>query len=191
MLRIFLVEDESAVRESLRETLRDTVPWVQCGYTFAGEAGDGEMALPLIRQTKPDVLITDIRMPFMDGLALSELVSREFPEMKIVVVSGCDDFACAQRAIDIGVERFLLKPITKNSLMGVLGELKEKIEGSNYLAQFHHDAQEYEQFARRRFFEQVVGGQLTVQQIYEEAAKLDLDLRALALGRGGVTYVDL
>lgn len=65
MLRVFLVEDESTIRE----TLRDTVPWAQCGYEFAGEAGDGEMALPLIRQAKPDVLITDIRMPFMDGLA--------------------------------------------------------------------------------------------------------------------------
>ena len=69
MLRVFLVEDETIIRE----TLRDTVPWAQCGYTFVGEAGDGEMALPLIQQTKPDVLITDIRMPFMDGLALSKL----------------------------------------------------------------------------------------------------------------------
>ena len=69
MLRVFLVEDESIIRE----TLRDTVPWAQCGYSFVGEAGDGEMALPLIRQTRPDVLITDIRMPFMDGLALSKI----------------------------------------------------------------------------------------------------------------------
>ena len=174
MLRVFLVEDESTIRE----TLRDTVPWAQCGYEFAGEAGDGEMALPLIRQAKPDVLITDIRMPFMDGLDLSRLVLREFPNVKIVIISGYDDFEYARQAIDIGVERFLLKPVTKNSLIGVLGELKEKIEGSNYLAQFHQEAQEYEQFARRRFFERVVGGQLTVQQIYEEAAKLDLDLRA-------------
>lgn len=58
MLRVFLVEDESIIRE----TLRDTVPWGQYGYVFAGEAGDGEMALPLIRQIKPDVLITDIRI---------------------------------------------------------------------------------------------------------------------------------
>jgi len=123
MLRIFLVEDESAVRESLR----DMVPWNQYGYALAGEAGDGEMALPLIRQTKPDVLITDIRMPFMDGLALSELVSREFPEMKIVVVSGCDDFACAQRAIDIGVERYLLKPVSRRSLLQALEEIRKKI----------------------------------------------------------------
>ncbi len=178
MLRVFLVEDESTIRE----TLRDTVPWAQCGYEFAGEAGDGEMALPLIRQAKPDVLITDIKMPFMDGLDLSRLVLREFPNVKIVIISGYDDFEYARQAIDIGVERFLLKPVTKNSLMGVLDELREKVKGEraqhNYLTQFHQEAQEYEQYARRRFFERMVGGQLTVQQIYEEAAKLDLDLRA-------------
>ena len=113
MLRIFLVEDESIIRE----TLRDTVPWEQYGYIFSGEAGDGEMALPLIRQTKPDVLITDIRMPFMDGLALSELVSQEFPDMKIVIISGHDDFEYARQAIHIGVDRYLLKPITKKALL--------------------------------------------------------------------------
>lgn len=178
MLRLFLVEDESIIRE----TLRDTVPWAQYGYTFAGEAGDGEMALPLIRQVKPDVLITDIRMPFMDGLALSELVSREFPEMKIVIISGYDDFEYAQQAISIGVERYLLKPITKNALLEVLEEIKEKIEGEranrSYLAQFHREAQEYEQYTRRVFFERMVAGQMSVQQIYEAAAKLDIDLRA-------------
>ena len=149
MLRIFLVEDESAVRESLR----DMVPWNQYGYALAGEAGDGEMALPLIRQTKPDVLITDIRMPFMDGLALSELVSREFPEMKIVVVSGCDDFACAQRAIDIGVERYLLKPVSRRSLLQALEEIRKKIEGErasrDRLDRSRRVEQAYEQYARR------------------------------------------
>ena len=178
MLRVFLVEDESIIRE----TLRDTVPWAQYGYAFAGEAGDGEMALPLIRQARPDVLITDIRMPFMDGLALSELVSREFPEMKIVIISGYDDFEYARQAIHIGVDRYLLKPITKNALLGVLSELKEKIEGERanrgYLAQFHRESQEYEQYTRRVFFERIVSGQLSVQQIYEAAGKLDIDLRA-------------
>lgn len=178
MLRVFLAEDESIIRE----TLRDTVPWGQYGYAFAGEAGDGEMALPLIRQVKPDVLITDIRMPFMDGLALSELVSREFPEMKIVIISGYDDFEYAQQAISIGVERYLLKPITKKALLDVLEEIKEKIEGERanrgYLAQFHREAQEYEQYTRRVFFERIVAGQLSVQQIYETAGKLDIDLRA-------------
>ena len=178
MLRIFLVEDESIIRE----TLRDTVPWEQYGYIFSGEAGDGEMALPLIRQTKPDVLITDIRMPFMDGLALSELVSQEFPDMKIVIISGHDDFEYARQAIHIGVDRYLLKPITKKALLEVLEDLKEKIEGERaargYLAQFHRESQEYEQYTRRLFFERIVSGQLSVQQIYETAGKLDIDLRA-------------
>ena len=180
MLRVFLVEDETIIRE----TLRDTVPWAQCGYTFVGEAGDGEMALPLIQQTKPDVLITDIRMPFMDGLALSKLVLQEFPQMKVIILSGFDDFEYAQKAIGLGVERYLLKPITKSTLMTVLEEVREKIRGEraqqNYLAQFHQEAQDYEQYARRRFLERIVAGQLSVQEIYEQAEKLDLDLRAQA-----------
>lgn len=178
MLRVFLVEDESIIRE----TLRDTVPWAQYGYTFAGEAGDGEMALPLIRQTKPDVLITDIRMPFMDGLDLSRLVLQEFPEMKILILSGYDDFEYARQAIDIGVAHYLLKPITKSSLLKILQDVREKIEEEraqkNYLTRFHQEAEEYEQYARTSFLERIVTGQLTVQQIYEGAAKLDLDLRA-------------
>lgn len=180
MLRVFLVEDESTIRE----TLRDTVPWTQYGYTFAGEASDGEMALPLIRQKRPDVLITDIRMPFMDGLALSKLALQEFPKMKIIIISGYDDFEYAQQAIGIGVERYLLKPITKSTLLSVLDEIKEKIKGEraqqNYMVQFQQEAQDYEQYARRRFFEQVVSGRLSVQQIYERAEQLDLDIRAQA-----------
>ncbi|WP_312614017.1 response regulator [Oscillibacter sp.] len=178
MLRVFLVEDESIIRE----TLRDTVPWGQYGYTFAGEAGDGELALPMIRQTKPDVLITDIRMPFMDGLALSKLVLSELPKTKVIIISGYDDFEYAHQAIDIGVEQFLLKPVTKSKLLEVLEHIREKIESERvqggYLTQFHVEAQEYEQYARRRFFEQVVAGQLSIQQIYEQADRLDLDLRA-------------
>lgn len=160
------------------------MPWAQCGYSFAGEAGDGEMALPLIRQVKPDVLITDIRMPFMDGLALSRLVLQEFPDMKVIIISGYDDFEYARQAIGIGVERYLLKPITKNALMTVLDEVREKIEGErarrNYTAQFRREAQDYEQYARRRLFEEIVSGRLSVPQIYEKAEKLGLDLRAQA-----------
>lgn len=178
MLRVFLVEDESMIRE----TLRDTMPWAQCGFSFAGEAADGEMALPLIRQTRPDVLITDIRMPFMDGLALSKLVLQEFPQMKVIILSGYDDFEYAQQAISLGVERYLLKPITKSTLISVLEQVREKIQGEraqqNYKLQFQQEAQDYEQYARRRFFEGMVSGRLSLPQIYDQAEKLELDLRA-------------
>ncbi len=178
MLKVFLVEDESTIRE----TLRDTVPWESIGYNFAGEAADGEMALPLITDAHPDVLITDIRMPFMDGLSLSKLVLEEFPETKIIILSGYDDFEYARQAIELGVEQYLLKPVTKASLMKVLREVRDKIEQEReqreYQVQFQHDSQEYDQYARRKFMERVVSGRLPVQQIYEEAAKLDLDIKA-------------
>lgn len=125
MLRkVFLVEDETVIREGLR----DRIPWDQFGYRFVGEAADGEMALPLIRKTKPDVLITDIKMPFMDGLSLSKIVSKEFPRMKIIIISGYDDFEYARQAIEVGVDQYLLKPVTRMKLKNVLLELKDKIE---------------------------------------------------------------
>ena len=84
MLKVFLVEDETIIREGLR----DIIPWQQYGYILVGDAGDGEQALPMIRETRPDVLITDIKMPFMDGLALSSLVNKELPGTKIIIISG-------------------------------------------------------------------------------------------------------
>ena len=73
------------------------------------------MALPLIRKTKPDVLITDIKMPFMDGLTLAKVAKKEIPGLKVVILSGYDDFNYAKQAINIGVEDYLLQPITKTA----------------------------------------------------------------------------
>ena len=178
VLKVFLVEDESVVREGLR----DNIPWQQFGYQFVGEAGDGEMALPLIRKTKPDVLITDIKMPFMDGLTLSHIAGQEFPEMKIIIISGYDDFEYARRAIREGVDQYLLKPVTRRTLQKALTEVKEKIESEqeqkNYLNKYQNDMHEYEQFFLRNFFEKVFAGELSVQEIYEEAQKQSLDINA-------------
>lgn len=178
MLKIFLVEDESIVREGLR----DNIPWQQYGYKFVGEASDGEMALPLIQKTRPDVLLTDIRMPFMDGLSLSRIVHQEFPETKIIIISGYDDFEYARQAISLGVEQYLLKPITRATLQKVLTELRSKIETEQeqkrYQEKFQEETREYEQFSRTNFFTKVFEGRISVQDIYEEAAKLSLKLNA-------------
>ena len=178
MLKVFLVEDESVVREALR----DNIPWQQYGYRFVGEAGDGEMALPLIRKTVPDVLITDIKMPFMDGLALSHIVKSEYPDMKIIIISGYDDFDYARQAISEGVDEYLLKPITRRSLQKALAEIREKIEAEqeqkNYVKKFQSEMQQYEQYALRSFFEKVFEGKLSAQELYEEAGKQGLDINA-------------
>lgn len=176
MLKVFLVEDESIVREGLK----NNIPWREYGYEFMGEANDGEMALPMIRKIQPDVLITDIKMPFMDGLALSRIVTQEIPGIKIIIISGYDEFEYAQQAIRVGVEQYLLKPVTRGALRKVLLELREKIENEreqkSYLETFQNEMKEYEDYARRNFLEKVFGGVLSVQQIYEEAGKLELEL---------------
>ena len=178
MLKVFLVEDETVIREGLR----DKIPWDQYGYRFVGEASDGEMALPLIRKTRPDLIITDIKMPFMDGLSLSRMVKDEFPKTKIVILSGYDDFEYARRAITIGVDQYVLKPVTRASLRTVLQEIREKIEREqqqeDYQTKLADEMREYEQFSMRHFFEKMLEGEMSVTEIYEEAAKKSLDLSA-------------
>ena len=87
MLKVFLVEDEVVMREGIKNNIN----WEQEGFSFVGEASDGELAYPLIQKTRPDILITDIKMPFMDGLELSRLVKQELPDVKIIILSGYDD----------------------------------------------------------------------------------------------------
>lgn len=178
MFKVFLVEDEIVVREGIR----NQILWEQYGFSYAGDAPDGELALPLIRQVQPDLLITDIKMPFMDGLALIELVRRELPKTRIVIISGHDDFAYAQKAIRLGVEQYLLKPILKDTLAEILMDLQQKMQAEQqqraHMVRFAREAQEYEMYSRRRFFENVVTGGLSVSEISETALSMGIDVNA-------------
>jgi len=178
MFKVFLVEDEKVVREGIRRN----VQWEQYGFQYTGDAADGELALPMIREIKPDLLITDIKMPFMDGLSLIKIVRKELPRTKIVIISGYDDFSYAQQAIHLGVEQYLLKPIIKEKLVEMLNEMREKMQEElsqqQYIENFKREAREYENFSRRQFFEQVVSGGLSVPEIYEKAKNLNIDIIA-------------
>ncbi|MDR1219232.1 MAG: response regulator [Treponema sp.] len=123
MLKVFLVEDEIVVREGIR----NSVPWEKTAYTLSGEAPDGEMALPMIQDIKPDIIVTDIRMPFMDGLALSRIVRKTLPWIKIIILSGHDEFEYAREAISIGVEGYLLKPVSSDDMLKALDKVALRI----------------------------------------------------------------
>ena len=94
MVKVFLVEDEAIIRHGIR----DNIDWASHGFEFAGEAGDGEYAYPLILKAQPDILVTDIKMPFMDGLELSRLVKKALPRTRIIVLSGYNEFEYALAA---------------------------------------------------------------------------------------------
>lgn len=116
----------------------------------------------------------------MDGLTLSKLVKKEIPNIKIVILSGYDDFNYAKQAISIGVEDYLLKPITKNALLERLEEIRNHCEDEKtqqeYYEKFRMEMQEYEQYASRDFFENLVRGNMNVEEIYRRADKLNIDI---------------
>ena len=180
MLKIFLAEDEVIVRE----TIKRMIPWEELGFELVGEAADGEMALPLLIRQKPDLLITDIKMPFMDGLTLAKLAKKELPELKIVILSGYDDFNYAKQAISIGVEEYLLKPITRNALIERLSEIRSRYEHEKtqkeYYEKFQREMQVYEKNSNRDFFEALVCGSMDMMEVYKKAEKLGLDIVAEA-----------
>ncbi|MCF0134566.1 MAG: response regulator [Blautia sp.] len=124
MIKVFLVEDEVVMRNGIK----NNIPWEKEGFEFVGEASDGELAYPLIKREKPDILITDIKMPFMDGLELSRLVKKELPQIKILILSGYNEFEYAQSAINIGVTDYLLKPIGSAKLLEAVKRIAEIIE---------------------------------------------------------------
>ncbi|MFD2877264.1 response regulator [Paenibacillus rhizoplanae] len=98
MKKIMLVDDEILIRENIREC----IDWEKEGFLYCGDAPDGELALPIIEAQLPDILITDIKMPFMNGLELTSVVRQKFPQIKIIILSGHDDFQYAQKALRLG-----------------------------------------------------------------------------------------
>ena len=122
-MKVFLADDEIVVREGIRESF----PWDETPYTLVGEAPDGEMALPIIRDTNPDIVITDIRMPFMDGLELCRTLRAQMPWIGIIVLSGYDEFEYARQCIQLGVREYLLKPINAEKLKEVLDKVSAQL----------------------------------------------------------------
>ena len=123
MVKVFLVEDEAIIRRGIR----DNIDWASHGFEFAGEAGDGEYAYPLILKAQPDILVTDIKMPFMDGLELSRLVKKALPRTRIIVLSGYNEFEYAKEAIKIGISDYLLKPVSSAGLIDALKKAADEI----------------------------------------------------------------
>jgi two-component system response regulator YesN len=122
--KVFIIDDEP----DLRETMRDRIEWEKLGCIFCGEASDGELALPLIELLKPDIVVSDIMMPFMDGLELSRLLKIKIPTVKIILISGHDQFHFALKALRIGVSEYCLKPISPLELSDVIRQVALEID---------------------------------------------------------------
>lgn len=174
--KVFFVEDEIITREGIR----DNVDWQACGFEFCGEATDGEMALPLLCTTQPDVLITDIKMPFMDGLQLSRIVRERLPQVKIIILSGHDEFEYAQQAIGLGVTEYLLKPVTVQNLQSVLQNLRAQLDQERKeqekLKRLQQEIADNRAMLRERLLFKLVVGSVSPAEAIENGQLLGLDL---------------
>jgi two-component system response regulator YesN len=140
------------------------------------------MALSIIMDVKPDILITDIKMPFMDGLTLCRIVKKTLPWIKIIILSGHDEFEYARKAISIGVEEYLLKPVSAKDMIAALDKIaarideeKEKLLGIEHLKK---QAQSHTDILRERWLVDFVHGRIPPGEIIEQAREWGLDLIA-------------
>jgi two-component system response regulator YesN len=176
--KVFFVEDEIVTREGIR----DNVDWSASGFEFCGEASDGEMALPILQTARPDVLITDIKMPFMDGLQLCKIVRERMPWIKIIILSGHDEFEYARKAIELGVTEYLLKPVTAqnihNSLQKIAVQLDQEKNEQKNLQELQKQVEENRESLRERFLLKLIVGAISSTDAIEQGQLLGLDLIA-------------
>lgn len=124
MIRVMLVDDEAIVRKGIRESIE----WEKYDVSIAGEASNGAAALEMIHEVNPDIVITDIRMPLMDGLEFAGKLKEQKPDVKIIILSGYEDFVYAKRALQLGANDYILKPISDEEIVVAITKLKDEIE---------------------------------------------------------------
>lgn len=175
-MKVFFVEDEYIVREGIK----NNIDWEKNGYDFCGEASDGELAFPMISEKRPDIVITDIRMPFMDGIELSRMIKEEYPEIKIIILSGHEEFEYAKAAIQIGVEEYLLKPINGDELLQVVNRVAQKIKEENESRETLQEGEGDENFeyAKRQLLSSLIDDNASLSDAMEQGKKIHLNLMA-------------
>ena len=122
--KVLLVDDE----EEVIDTIERKINWEELGFEVAGRAQNGVKALEIAEKTQPDVVITDIKMPYMDGLELSRNLKKENTDIKIMILTGFDEFEYAKEAVHLEIEDYVLKPVNANELTKCMQRLRDALD---------------------------------------------------------------
>lgn len=178
MKKVLLVDDEII----FREIIRDCVDWNKHGFIYCGDASDGEMAIPLLEEMQPDILITDVSMPFMNGLELSGIVTKRMPNVKIIILSGHGEFEFARSAMRMGIKYYCLKPISPAELIGTLQEVSRKIdlerEEKLLMERLKRNESNAEQLTRQKLLNDLCSGFITTVEALHLSTSLKVNLIA-------------
>jgi len=192
MLKVMIVDNEEAIRRGLAHCIR----WENLGCLMAGQAEDGIDALEQIPIVDPDIIITDIRMPGMDGLELAKYLCRDYPGIKIILLTGFPDFEYAQRAIDYQVVDFVLKPTTVEDLTQALERAKEHIRQEHsseiLIRELEDQSLENQTLQRSLLFHDLIN-RVTLSNLYvvNRMAQLGLNLTSYYMLRMDIDAKDL
>lgn len=172
MFKVVVVEDE----ELLRMGLTNFFDWNAYGFELVGEAGNGLKGLEVVREKKPDLVITDIKMPHMDGIEMTEKLTAEMPELQVLIISGYDDFEYAKRAIKAGVAEYILKPIKmddlKEAIAGIQKKLNARASAFQEMEKLKHSHEKSRRATRAVLYTKVL---LNHKDIVEALAETDQD----------------
>lgn len=122
--KVLLVDDEEEVRNAIEQRIN----WEELGFEVIGKAQNGVKAMEIAEKLQPDVVITDIKMPYMNGLELARNLKEENPGVRILILTGFDEFEYAKEAVHLEIEEYILKPINANELSECLKRLKNVLD---------------------------------------------------------------
>ena len=183
MYKILLVDDEILVREAIREKME----WKTLGYELVGDCENGKEAMEFLQKQSVDVVLTDIYMPYVDGLELSKHIHEEYPETSIIIFSGYNDFEYARQAIRYNVSEYILKPVTAKELSVVLQNMKEKLDNKqkekqqiSELAKTHRTHAKNEEYIVSKILSDLVKGSMDTATGMQELLELDIEIKGKA-----------
>ncbi|MDO5403690.1 MAG: response regulator, partial [Eubacteriales bacterium] len=153
MISIVVADDE----ENVRDIVANFINKSNKGFEVVGRAENGKSALKLVEQLRPDVLISDICMPVMDGLELIGEIKERDIDVKTVIISGYNEFSYARKAISLGVEEYLLKPFTPVELMDILERVRADIEKQSILEKNMENMQDEIEKNRQKEMQHFIG----------------------------------
>nr|WP_237391774.1 helix-turn-helix domain-containing protein [Paenibacillus dendrobii] len=163
-----MIDDEDEVREGIR----NKISWNDCGFELIGEYDNGRDALEAIDCERPDLIVTDICMAFMDGLELARIVSEQYRDMKVVIITGYEDFEYAKQAITHRVQEYLLKPINAREFTSLMLQMKVELdterEQRRNLSQLRMQLNESLPLLRERFMERLVFTRISKEMLHRK-----------------------
>ncbi len=179
LCKLIIVDDEILIRVGIKSC----IDWEQYGFEVVGQAEDGEQAFELIRNTLPQIVLTDIKMPNMDGLKLISAVKKSYPWIKIIVLSGYNELDYVKQAMKLGAEDYILKlSMQPESLLEIMirtkqliEEEKKEVEADKYLKD---EVRINKLLIKENLYKKMLSSSMTIDDFKSELARLNIDLKS-------------